>query len=239
MMSTESGLAAVILAGGLGLRLRAAVPDLPKPMAPLNGRPFLAHLMDYWLGQGVVRFILSVGYRHKAIIGFFGAAYRGAALDYAVEETPLGTGGGLLLALEQMPGEAPFLALNGDTFFAVDASALRRFHAQSAAGCTLALFRADEADRYMGVRLAPDGRVEDLAAGRGAPGALANGGVYVFNPAMLRERGFVAGEKISLEETLLPSLKDAGDRIFGMACPGRFIDIGVPADYARARDILP
>ena len=91
----------------------------------------------------------------------------------------------------------------------------------------------------MGVRLAPDGRVEDLAAGRGAPGALANGGVYVFNPAMLRERGFVAGEKISLEETLLPSLKDAGDRIFGMACPGRFIDIGVPADYARARDILP
>lgn len=227
-MSVET---AVILAGGLGLRLRAAVPFLPKPMAPVGGRPFLAHLMDYWLGQGVTRFILSVGYLHEAISGYFGTEYRGAALAYAVEETPLGTGGGLLLALEHLPGDAPFLALNGDTFFAVEAAGLCGFHAASNAAGTLALFRGGEAGRYMGVQLGADGRVRDFTAG-----TFANGGVYVFNPAALRGCGFRAGDTLSLEETLLPTLKDAG--LFGLECAGQFIDIGIPTDYARAGEIL-
>jgi D-glycero-alpha-D-manno-heptose 1-phosphate guanylyltransferase len=159
-------------------------------------------------------------------------------LDYAVEETPLGTGGGLLLALEHLTSDAPFLALNGDTFFKLDAQALCRFHNASGAAGTLALFRASEAGRYMGVKLGADGRLNDLAAGRGEPGALANGGVYVFNPAALRGCAFRAGEKLSLEETLLPNLNATGPGLFGMECSGRFIDIGVPADYARAGEVF-
>jgi D-glycero-alpha-D-manno-heptose 1-phosphate guanylyltransferase len=232
-MSTET---AVILAGGLGLRLRAAVPNLPKPMAPLKGRPFLAHLMDRWLGQGVTRFILSVGYLHEVIRGYFGAEYRGAVLDYAVEETPLGTGGGLLLALSHLASSAPFLALNGDTFFAVDASELFRFHRESGAAGTLALFRGGGVGRYMGVTLGANGRVQELAAGASP---LANGGVYVFEPEALRGCGFRLGDRISLEETLLPRLKASEKGLSGLECGGRFIDIGVPADYARAGEVLP
>ena len=118
--------AAIILAGGLGTRLRSAVPDLPKPMAPIGGRPFLDHLLDYWIGQGINRFVLSVGYRHEMIIDHFGNNYKHAELDYVIEQEPMGTGGGFLLAAEKIGKNAPFLLLNGDTF-AVDLKALTKF----------------------------------------------------------------------------------------------------------------
>lgn len=225
---------AIILAGGLGTRLREVVPDRPKPMALVNGRPFLVHLLDYWLAQGLGHFILSVGYRREIIEDFFGAAYRGARIDYAVEETPLGTGGGLLLALDRLDDDAPCLLLNGDTFFAVEAPALLDFHARHEADWTMSLFRATEADRYMGVRLGADGRLENLAAGRGKIGDYANGGVYALNPAVIRGCGFPRGAKLSLEDEMLPRLP----RLYGFENPGKFIDIGVPADYARAQEIL-
>ena len=100
---------AVILAGGLGTRLRSAVPDLPKPMAPVAGRPFLEHLLDYWIAQGINRFVLSVGYRHESIVDHFGVAYKSAELLYAIEETPLGTGGALLLAAGKVAAGESFL----------------------------------------------------------------------------------------------------------------------------------
>ncbi|HQT46614.1 MAG TPA: NTP transferase domain-containing protein [Acidocella sp.] len=228
---------AIILAGGLGTRLRAVVPDRPKPMALINGRPFLVHLMDYWLGQGVDRFVLSVGYRHDMIQDFFGSSYRGAPLAYAMEEAPLGTGGGLLLALPQA-GDETCLLLNGDTFFAVPLPALLACHAERGADWTLSLFRAAEADRYMGVQRAADGRIEDLAAGRGEVGGYANGGVYALEPAAVRGCGFAPGIKLSLEDDLLPRLQRQNARLFGLACPGMFIDIGVPADYQRAHEWL-
>jgi D-glycero-alpha-D-manno-heptose 1-phosphate guanylyltransferase len=229
---------AIVLAGGLGTRLRGAVPDLPKPMAPIEGRPFLEYQLDYWLKQGVNRFILSVGYRAEVIMDHFGAIYRNASIDYAVEQTPLGTGGGLLLAAEQLEGEAPFLLLNGDTFFEVELAALRAFHTAHQSGWTFSLFRADEAGRYMGLDVATDGSIRDLRAGKGAIGALANGGVYLLEPAPLRKAGFRAGDKVSLEDELLPAFRAAGGTLFAMECTGKFIDIGVPADYYRAATLL-
>ena len=106
---------AIILAGGLGARLNNTVPNLPKPMAPINNRPFLEHQMDYWIGQGINRFILSVGYLKDLIIDHFGDKYKKASIEYAIEHKPLGTGGGLLLAAKNIT--EPFLVLNGDTFF--------------------------------------------------------------------------------------------------------------------------
>jgi D-glycero-alpha-D-manno-heptose 1-phosphate guanylyltransferase len=230
---------AIILAGGLGTRLRAVVPDRPKPMALVNGRPFMMHLLDYWLGQGVDHFVLSVGYRYEMIQQFFGADYRGARLDYAVEETPLGTGGGLLLALSALRDDAACLLLNGDTFFAVQASTLFDFHENHQAGWTMSLFRATEPNRYMGVQLDTDGQIQNLEAGRGEVGAYANGGVYALTPATIRSCGFPAATKLSLEDDMLPQMHEEQKPLYGLAHAGIFIDIGVPADYQRAQEVLP
>src|SRR5438067_6674889 len=123
---------AIVLAGGLGTRLRSAVADVPKPMAPIRGRPFLEYLFDHWIDQGIRRFTLSVGYRHEVIVDHFGKAYHGATIRYAVERSPLGTGGALLGTLATFSVEAPVLLLNGDTYFAVDVKRLSEFAARNA-----------------------------------------------------------------------------------------------------------
>lgn len=229
---------AIILAGGLGTRLRPVVPELPKPMAPVNGRPFLAYQMDYWIAQGVRRFVLSVGYRAQAIIEHFGLSYRGVAIDYAIEQAPLGTGGGLLHAVQGRGLDAPFLVLNGDTFIEVDYAALRQFHVERRAAWTISLFRADEAGRYMGIRVDADGRIRSLSSGNGQPSGLSNGGAYLIEPDTIGLLGFSAGNRISLEDDILPQVVASDMALYGMECGGRFVDIGVPDDYFLAAQIL-
>jgi D-glycero-alpha-D-manno-heptose 1-phosphate guanylyltransferase len=225
---------AIILAGGLGTRLREAVPDLPKPMAPVAGRPFLAHQMDFWLAQGVRRFVLAVGYRHEAIVDHFGAAYGGAVLQYSVEREPLGTGGALLQAAAQVTDEHALL-LNGDTWFDVPLPALAARAMQLDADWCLALFRHDDPARYMGVDVDRCGRVRTL---RASGSELANGGVVWFRPAALRAVAHQPARALSFENDLLPSLMAQGQRCAGLECPGAFIDIGVPADYHRAARVM-
>lgn len=229
---------AIVLAGGLGTRLRNTVPDLPKPMAPVRGRPFLERQLDYWIGQGVERFILSVGYRREAIMAHFGAGYRTAQIEYAVEETPLGTGGGLLLAAEKLANRSPFLLLNGDTFFEVKLVDLTDFHVARRSDWTFSLFRTNESGRYMGMEVDVDGRVGSLRAGAGRPGQYANGGVYLVNPEVLQSTAWRPCDKLSLEDDLLPALVAASARLFGREFEGRFIDIGLPEDYLRSAEIL-
>ncbi len=229
---------AIILAGGLGTRLRSVVSDVPKPMAPINGRPFLELLMDYWIGQGITRFILSVGYQHGAITEHFGSTYGRAQLSYAIEHERLGTGGGLLLAVQQLNDEDAFLLLNGDTFFAVDLPALDRFARQSESGWVLSLFRAGEANRYMGITLDARQHIVSLASQRGLPGCLANGGVYWVRISSLATLPFTPGQAVSLEDTLLPALLDSTTTLSGFAANGTFIDIGIPDDYQRAAQLL-
>ncbi len=225
---------AIVLAGGLGTRLRSAVPDLPKPLAPIGGRPFLDYLLDYWQGQGIRRFILSVGYRAEMIRAHFGDSYRGCRIDYAEEQTPLGTGGGLLLATAMAEGSNPLLAMNGDTFFAVELDRLVDFHAGHRADWTFCTFRTSENGRYLGMDIAPDGEVRAFRTERNTGERLANGGVYLFSPAMLSSTGCTPGDRISLEEELFPVLLATGCRFFGTECAGSFIDIGIPQDYGRA-----
>lgn len=227
---------AIILAGGLGTRLRSAVPDLPKPMAPIDGRPFLEYQMDYWCGQGIDRFILSLGYRHRTVIDHFGSTYRGIPVDYVVEQTPLGTGGGLLLAAEGLT--EPFLVLNGDTFFEVDLKQLAHFHIERASEWTFVLFRASEIGRYMGLEVADDGRIHRLRSDTAQPGRLANGGAYLVEPSVLHGFPKKADKKYSLENDLLPFLLNRGRGLYGMEQSGRFIDIGIPEDYLLAVEML-
>jgi len=230
---------AIVLAGGLGTRLRAAVPDLPKPMAPIGARPFLEYLFDYWIGEGIGRFVLSVGYKADLIRAHFGDRYRSARIDYATEFTPLGTGGGLLLAARQLgAGDAPVLILNGDTFFAVRLAELVRAHQAHHADWTFALFRTRESGRYMGMALNDDGSLASLAPIDRPGERLANGGVYLAARNVLARPGPEGLHPLSLETDLLPSLLAAGARLCGIECAASFIDIGVPDDYRRAAGLL-
>jgi D-glycero-alpha-D-manno-heptose 1-phosphate guanylyltransferase len=228
---------AIVLAGGLGTRLRAAVPDLPKPMAPVGGRPFLEHLLDYWVRQGVTRFVLSVGYRHEVIAAHVGPAHRGVPVSYAIEDRPRGTGGGLLLARASLAAAGPFLVLNGDTFFEVSLEALRKFHVANRADATLALFRSPQQGRYTGIRIDQAGKILSLKSS-GEQGQPANGGVYLMERSLLDGGHRQTAVPLSLEEDILPDALAGGKRLFGLECSGRFIDIGVPEDYARAAEVL-
>lgn len=225
---------AIILAGGLGTRLQAAVPDLPKPMAPVAGRPFLSWLLDYLGKRGFHHVILSVGYRHKDIVDYFGCRHGSITLSYALESTPLGTGGAILNALEQAK-ESQIFIINGDTFLALDYRAMLRHHEATSAQFTMAVRQMNDISRYgrvvtQGTRLV--GFEEKSATGAG----LINAGVYLFNRTIFS--GHKLLKKFSLELDFLPALLDS-TYVSIFVTAGYFIDIGIPEDYQRAKLELP
>jgi D-glycero-alpha-D-manno-heptose 1-phosphate guanylyltransferase len=167
----------------------------------------------------------------------FGTSYRSTPLTYAIEDEPLGTGGGLLLAAQGL--KEPFIVLNGDTFFEVELAKLLKFHADHSGDWTFSLFRTSEVGRYMGIEVRSDGKIGSLTSGTGEQSRLANGGVYLVNPSVLGNKAFVPGIKLSLEDDLLPSLVFQGYKLLGLEFPGAFIDIGIPQDYFRAAEVLP
>jgi len=226
---------AVVLAGGLGVRLRGAVPDAPKPMAPVNGRPFLEHQMDYWISQGITRFILSTGYKSAIIEKHFEDRHKTAEIDYAIEEKPLGTGGGLLLAALKTK-KSPFLVLNGDTYFEAPLERLCLYHGQMRADVTICLLRVPKNDRYGCVELEQDGAIKSFKAHTGNTREnLINGGVYLISKQALNDIGKSPGEKALLEDDIFPDMIRTGGRVYGFPCEGaKFIDIGVPEDYKAA-----
>lgn len=230
---------AIILAGGLGTRLRTVVPDLPKPLAPIAGRPFLHYLLDYWLGQGIKRFILSVGYRAEAIIEQLGDRYGNAHLQYIREDSPQGTGGAFLLATQCLKKEQPVLLLNGDTFFAVDLAAFSAFHAEKGADWSFATFRTAESGRYLGMQINGERQVLHFAKGLTEGWREANGGVYLCMPHRLTNPACPSlSVPLSLENDLFPAWLATGQRFFAYLSNTAFIDIGVPDDYRRAPRII-
>lgn len=228
---------AIILAGGLGTRLREAVPDLPKPMAPIHNRPFLEHQMDYWIGQGVTRFVLSVGYKHEVIEAHFGDSYRGCPIRYAREIQPLGTGGGLLLGLAHVQGSVA-LVLNGDTFFEVNLQNMLQQHERCQADVTIALRQVAKNDRYGEVALDDQSRVTAFGAAAQGKAGIINGGVYLLRPDVLLGLGVAPGESAALEQELFLRLIQQKNNIRGFISDAKFIDIGVPEDYGRAAEFL-
>ena len=229
---------AVILAGGLGTRLRSAVPDLPKPMAPINGRPFLEHQLNYWIDQGIDHFVLSVGHRHDVILNHFGKTYKSAHIEYAIETSPLGTGGGMMFASAHIDINESFLLLNGDTYFAVELKKLIDFSLIHNADWGFSLFRAQEDDRYTGLDVDPHGQIRSLKSGNLCKsGGLVNGGFYWVNGKTLDRIKWSVDKNTSLEDDILPSVSVSGHRLFGLEFPGTFIDIGVPSDFLRAQHL--
>jgi D-glycero-alpha-D-manno-heptose 1-phosphate guanylyltransferase len=229
---------AVILAGGLGTRLRSVIPDLPKPMAPINGRPFLEHQMRYWSGQGVNHFVLSVGYRYQTIVNYFGTRFEGVDLEYVIEETPLGTGGGLILASKKVSRMENFLLLNGDTYFEIELKNLINFSEEVDADWCFSMFRTGEVGRYLGMNVLPGGQITSFKAEISSLERLANGGIYMVNPRALKMIPFFPGDKLSLEQDVFPMAMAMKQRFYGIEFHNTFIDIGVPDDYLRASTLL-
>jgi D-glycero-alpha-D-manno-heptose 1-phosphate guanylyltransferase len=220
---------AIVLAGGLGTRLREVVPNVPKPMAPIAGRPFLAVLLDMLAQKGFRRIVLSLGYMADKICDYFGAVHSGMELVYVVEERPLGTGGGIRLGFEKTLSDHVFV-FNGDTYLDLEADELEdRWQAMQRPVIVGRV--VPDASRY-GRLLAE----QDVATGfreKGESGAgLVNAGCYVLKQGQLDE--FPVGEPFSMEtDFLVPAV---GRREFDIfVTHGQFIDIGVPEDYLRAQ----
>jgi len=230
---------AVILAGGLGSRLRSVVSDVPKPMAPIAGRPFLEWLMDYWIDQGIQKFIISVGYLHEAISSHFGNTYHGAEIEYAIETAPLGTGGGLLMSLAKGDLKDPFFLINGDTLFNVSAEKIIKHQATYNSGVVFSVFRASEDDRFGAVDINETGKDTLLSSLKAKTGQFANGGVYLIDPIAIKKQFGEAVFSCSFEDEILPSLVNAGIKFSSVISPGNFIDIGIPEDFLRAHEAIP
>lgn len=225
---------AIILAGGFGTRLRSVVSDVPKPLAPIAGRPFLAWLIASLAARGVTSVTLSLHHQWEKIRDYFAANPAPVALDYIVEQEPLGTGGAMRYVLERQQAAEPVLVLNGDTYVQVDLEALARTHQASGASFTMALRGVDDSGRYGTVEV-KDGIV--TAFGEGTPGkpGLINAGVYILSPILFQE---ALPQAFSFERDFLPP-RLAAIKPRAFMAGSYFIDIGIPEDYARAQAELP
>lgn len=220
---------ALVLAGGRGTRLAAVVPELPKPMAPVCGRPFLELLLGALHFKGLRRAVLSLGYRAEMITQHFGARFRGLELDYVIEDEPLGTGGAIRLGLAQCRGDAA-LVVNGDTLLDLELQAL---HARWLAvqrpilvGC-----RVPDTTRFGRLQVEGDRLTGFAEKGQAGPGWI-NSGHYVLPRGLLEGRGLPAAFSFE-NDVLAPRLAELQIDVFESA--GDFIDIGVPEDYERAQ----
>ena len=227
---------AIVLAGGRGTRLQSVVSDVPKPMAPINGRPFLCYIFDMLLSHGYNHVVLSTGYMHEVIEQYFGDRYRDLAISYARELSPLGTGGGLLNAIQHCHTDA-VTVLNGDTLFHVDFEALHRFHQMHNTPLSIVLRHVDDTSRYGSVLTDADGRITSFVEKADSQGAgYINGGIYLLSPTLFDGR--TVGDVFSFERDIMQS-QYAQTPFYAMASDGYFIDIGIPEDYARAQREFP
>ena len=225
---------AIILAGGLGTRLRSAVPDLPKCMAPVGGRPFISYITDFYRRAGIERFIFALGYKSAAFEAFFEAEFPQGGYAVSLEDSPLGTGGAIRQACT-LATEASVLILNGDTFFRIDLDELSSFHLAHTADCSLCLKPMRDFDRFGVVELDHELRVRQFREKQAYHSGLINGGVYALDRENFLHEDLPAifsFEKDYLEKSLETR------RIFGLEQQGFFIDIGIPEDYTRVQTAI-
>jgi D-glycero-alpha-D-manno-heptose 1-phosphate guanylyltransferase len=224
------GLTAVLLAGGLGTRLRSVLPDCPKVLAPVNGRPFVLYLLDQLAAVGIREAILCTGYKADLVRETVGTHRRGMRIRYSVESKPLGTAGAVRLALPMIKTDH-VLVMNGDSYVDTDLQDFYlRFRSWKVRTAML-LIEKHDTQRYGRVEISRDQLVTEFheksaSAGKG----WVNAGVYLFETVLLKR--IPPGNFVSMEQDFFPGRIAEGIR----GCPVRslFIDIGVPESYADA-----
>lgn len=225
---------AVLLVGGMGTRLRSAVPSTPKPLAPVGDKSFLELVVRQLRAQRIRRLVMCTGYLADRIEDEFGDGHEwDVAIDYSREPYPLGTAGAVKLAGSCLPPVPDFLVMNGDSFLELDFRQFIRFHREHRGLISIAVRKVDNAARYGTVQVDTINRVIGFAekTGTQAPG-LVNGGVYLFNRAILQH---IPDGPASLERDIFPRL--VGHGVYAFEQDGMFIDIGTPEDYARAQQL--
>jgi D-glycero-alpha-D-manno-heptose 1-phosphate guanylyltransferase len=228
-MTTE----AIILAGGFGTRL-TNVKDVPKPMAPINGVPFLQLLLDDLLVKGITTFHLSVGHQHEVIVDYFGNNYMGCKINYTIENKPLGTGGAIKKAIESVSSKNVFV-FNGDTFFDVDLELMAEEHQTKNAAVTLALKPMQNFERYGSVECNKDLRITNFSEKQFCEEGAINGGVYLLQTNLFK--GLNLPDQFSMEQDYFDNYCSEKN-IYGLISEGYFIDIGIPEDYQKAQEEL-
>lgn len=221
---------AILLCGGLGTRLRSVVSDRPKPLADINGRPFMEYVIRELMKHGIDDIIFAAGYKGKMIEDFFGdGSAFGFRAHYAYEESQLGTGGALRNALPYVT-EPMTYALNADTFYRIDYGALLRLKEEKQLPMALVTREVTDISRYGEVRTenglvsgwnekSPEKRSGEI-----------NGGIYLLDRELLAR---IPEGKHSLENELLPQWLSEGMEIGVMRNEGYFIDIGIPESYRQ------
>lgn len=223
---------AIVLAGGFGTRLRQVVPDCPKPMAPIAGRPFLEILLGSLAGNGFKRVLLSVGFMAEKIVTHFGNRFAEMDIAYVLEESPMGTGGAVRLAMEQCEEDHVFV-FNGDTFLDLEVNAVEQQWQQCRRPIMVGR-EVPDTTRY-GRLLTKQGRVFGFT-GKGVAGpGIINAGCYVFNCKQLDS--FPLNTAFSLETDYLPKTVSRSPMDLFVTA-GQFIDIGMPEDFLRAQTEL-
>jgi D-glycero-alpha-D-manno-heptose 1-phosphate guanylyltransferase len=227
----------VILAGGLGTRLREAVPNAPKSVAPVAGRPFLVHLLKQLQQAGARRIVLCTGYKSGQVDQEIGSHFEDAEIVYSIEEQPLGTGGALHLAWQRYGNSdaSGWLVANGDSYCDLDLNELWRAHSSAGLAATLSAVEVPDGSRYGSLvwdqsnRLTRFGEKEDGSGARWI-----NAGIYCLTPEFLNVLSAVT--PLSLEREAFPGWLARGIHVFAQRA--RFIDIGTPDSYRAAQEFF-
>ena len=220
---------AIILAGGKGTRLRSKVQDLPKPMADVNGKPFLSFMFDYLIKEGIQQVVLAVGYKADKIEDFYGDDYQRLKISYSLEEEPLGTGGAIAKANELIDGEN-VLVINGDTYFPIPLTIFFEKYEASTAEMAIALKEVPDTSRYGRVNISEEGQILGFEEkGKSGKGVI-NGGIYLFRKKLIEK--YLDKGKFSFETEILQKQYQSG-RFFGFPFDTYFMDIGIPEDYEQ------
>jgi D-glycero-alpha-D-manno-heptose 1-phosphate guanylyltransferase len=226
-MPLPGELTAVILAGGLGTRLRSAVGDYPKILASVNNRPFISYLFDQLLCNGFSHVILCTGHGADKVSDAFGNAYKGLSIEYSPETEPLGTGGALRNSLPRIKTN-DILVMNGDSYVDADLTTYIEWQYSNNIDVSLLLTWVPDTSRYGRVDIDKNDLITQFVekSEESTPGWI-NAGIYILNKNMLSN--ITSGEPFSLEHEFFPKL--VGKSLYGFRFKGSFIDIGIPATY--------
>ncbi len=221
---------AILLAGGLGTRLRSVVNDRPKPMALIREKPFMEYVIRELAAQGIDHIIFAVGYKGSMVEEYFGDGQAfGVHASYAYEESLLGTAGAIKNAAKLMTDQEVF-ALNADTFYKIDYYRLTEIKKAMDLDMTLVLREVEDVSRY-GQAVLTNNRLTGFNEKTDQPirGTI-NGGVYLLSRDLIDT---IPEGKVSLEQDMIPRWLAEGRRLGGFVNDGYFIDIGIPQDYYR------
>ena len=229
---------AIILVGGEGLRLRPLTCNLPKPMVPIVNRPFLEHMVEHLKTHHIDQIILAICYLPDRIQSHFGdGSSFGVKLSYAVEQTPLGTGGAVKNSERFLNDTFP--VFNGDIFSDLDLTEMIRFHRAHKAKATIALTPVDDPTAYGVVELDSQNRVKgfiEKPSRDKVTSNLINAGIYVLEPELLEL--IPSGVHSMVERGLFPDLVKRGIPFYGFRSNAYWLDIGKPDDYLKLHQDL-